>query len=341
MLRPMMATQQPDREAARALRAIEKRLKASPESIGRSAGSRWAPKLLRPYKTTKVKHKREGRSYRCKLFRPHVLAEVIQLARPRESSRYAVNIGAGDGVSCNDPVYPLFAEGWPGVAIEGAPTPELAANLPDAVRILDDTFVLPSNVAQLLKESNCPDAPGFLKTDVDGYDGPILEAILQAGFRPLVIQAEVQPEFPPPIEFAVQYDPEYRVFGDDGKVTGFYGASFAYMLNLTRPFGYRLAYMDFVTPWTHDVTLVHEDFTDIAVALFGSDVVERTDRERFLAHPPGHSHFKECGIRTTLSWRHRTDWEALLEDIRTACDDNNLHKHNGHEVPYHLAVGPH
>ena len=122
-------------------------------------------------------------------------------------------------------------------------------------------------------------------------------------------------------------------------VDGFYGASLAYMANLAKPYGYRIAYLDFVTPWTHDITLVHEDFSDIAVALFGPDLLNLSDRERYLAHPPGHSHFAECGDRT-LSWRHRTDWDALLEDIRTRCDAANLSKHNGHAVPYHLALGP-
>lgn len=336
----MKTVQLTAKEADRTRRVLDERLSVGPELLGQAAGSRWGPKLLRPYKRKRFTHKREKRAYSCKLYRPHILAEAIQLLHPQESSRYAVNIGAGDGVSCIDPVYPLYVNGWPGVAIEGMETTELARNLPqDSVRTLDGTLVLPDTVADLLRNADCPDEPGFLKTDIDGYDGPILAAILEAGFRPQVIQAEIQPEFPPPVEFAVLYDPNYRVFNAEGRVDGFYGASFSYMLNLAKPYGYRLAYMDNVTRWTHDITLVHESYLNIAAAVFGPEVLHQSDRERFLAHPPGHSHFNEYGVNT-LEWRYRTDYEALLEDVRTACDRANLRKHNGHAVPYHLAIGP-
>jgi hypothetical protein len=135
-----------------------------------------------------------------------------------------------------------------------------------------------------------PGDTDLLKLDIDGYDGPVLREILRAGFRPKVLQLEVQPEIPPPIEFAVLYDPAYRCADDAGKVGGFYGASLGYVSNLGRRFGYFPVQVDFVTGFTHDVTLVADRYRDLVVARFG--ITERNDRDLFLDHPPGYSHFR-------------------------------------------------
>lgn len=283
-----------------------------------------------------VRSSADGRDYEVTLIAPHAFALAIAEAHPAEANRYAVNLGAGDGVSCNDPVFPLFQAGYAGVAIEGGDNAALHANLPaPAIRKLTRTFITPDNVAALLAQAGCPAEPDFLKLDIDGYDGPVLRALFEAGIRPKVVQLEVQPEIPPPVAFAVHYHPDYRCIGRDERVSGFYGASLAYMTDLGRRFGYFAAQIDFVTGFTHDVTLVDRRYAPVAAARFG--LVERPDRELFLAHPPGFSHFRENGV-DTLPWRGLADPHALLASVWDAADIACRHKHDGRLLPFHLSL---
>ena len=277
----------------------------------------------------------DGCEYDVTVHAPHRFAEEIAEAQPRFANRFAVNLGAGDGVSCNDPVLPLYQAGWAGLAVEGERNEALLANLPaPSIRKLISTFITPDNVAELLTDNGCPETPDFLKLDIDGFDGPVLLEILRAGFRPRVIQLEVQPEMPPPIEFAVLYDPAYRCLDADGNFSGFYGASLAYVCAIGRRFGYFPAQVDFVTELTHDVTLVSDRYRDLMLRRFG--IAERDDRDLFLAHPPGYSHFLEYGI-DTRSWRRREDHHALLRTIWDACIAACQRKH-GTLLPFHLGV---
>ncbi len=247
---------------------------------------------------------------------------------------YAVNFGAGDGISYNDPVFPLFAMGYGGLAVEGENNSELGANLPsNKIVKLTGTCVRPENIGGILKNANCPQSPDFLKIDVDGYDASILNSILQLGYRPKVLQIEVNPEFPPPIEFFVHYDPKYRVLDKQRKIGGFYGVSMEYVVKTLDNYGYRLAHIDFVTEWTHDITLVHSDFSDIVSEIVGPEIQQKSSREIFLAHPPCTPHFKEYGF-DSLAWRHREDYGNLLVEIWDACLFSSLRKHQGRTRPF-------
>lgn len=294
-----------------------------------------------PYVSAVYKTERDAdpnRTYACHLWRPHLLALAIADKFPALSNRYAVNIGASDGVSCNDPVYPLYQAGYTGLAIEGGDFPDLFVNVPNpAVTKMINQFVTPDNVAGLLAGAGCPRDPDFLKLDIDGYDGPVLAAILAAGYRPKVMQVEVNPEFPPPVQFAVAYDPGFQPVTPEGHVTGFYGCSVAYAMALGQRYHYRMAYLDFVTDYTHDAVLVHSDYAMVAEALFGPEIRTKPLRDWFLSHPPGYSHFAEDGI-STKGWRYRTDYHALLTDIRTAVDEANALKHGDAPNPYHLSL---
>lgn len=279
----------------------------------------------------------QDKTYRCRIIKPHVLALAIDQAFPQQATSYAVNIGAHDGVSYNDPVYPLFQMGFAGLAIEGGDNEALVRNLSSpAVTVLTSTLVDPTNIVTILQDAQCPRTSGFFKIDIDGYDGPLLKAVLEAGYRPKVLQLEVNPEFPPPIEFAVHYHPDYRAIDDAGRFSGFYGASLAYMCKVAQPYKYRCVYLDFVSDWTHDVTLVHEDYFEIAIAVLGEDIRTKTLREFYLEHPPGYSHFAEYGIDSS-AWRYRTDVHVLLNEIWTSCMHANIRKHGHASVPFHLA----
>ena len=102
---------------------------------------------------------------------------------------YAVNIGCWDGKSFNDPVYPLYLEGFAGVAIEWGDPPELAENLGglEGVTLLPNTYVTPASICSVLTKAGCPAVPDFLKLDIDGMDGDVLAALLAGGFRPLAL----------------------------------------------------------------------------------------------------------------------------------------------------------
>ncbi|MBX9625621.1 MAG: hypothetical protein K2X82_17580 [Gemmataceae bacterium] len=111
----------------------------------------------------------DQRDYDVVLFAPHSFALEINARQPRFATRYAVNLGAGDGVSCNDPVFPLFRDGFGGLAVEGGTDAALEANLPSpGIRKLLGTIITPANVAGLLGGGNCPQSPDFLKLDIDG-----------------------------------------------------------------------------------------------------------------------------------------------------------------------------
>jgi hypothetical protein len=289
-----------------------------------------------PVRRVVVKVPEERRTYDVTVHAPYRFAEEIATAQPRFSNRFAVNLGAGDGVSANDPVLPLYEAGWAGLAVEGERDEALLANLPaPSIRKLIGTSITPDNVAGLLADNGCPERPDLLKLDIDGYDGPVLLEILRAGFRPKVLQLEVQPEIPPPIEFAVLYDPAYRCADSAGKVGGFYGASLAYVCNLGRRFGYFPVQVDFVTGFTHDVTLVAGRYRDLILRRFR--ITEHDDGDLFLAQPPGYSHFRADDGIDTRSWRNRDDHHVLLATVWDACVAACQHKH-GTLLPFQLAV---
>lgn len=279
---------------------------------------------------------RDGQIYYCDPVEPFQLVVKIAEMYPFARNGYAVNLGAEDGKSCNDPVYPLYAMGYDGLAVEGIENPLLAVHLPrEGVSKVTGIFITPDNILQMLHEADCPLDCEMLKIDIDGYDGAILRTIIEGGYRPKVITMEVNPEIPPPIAFCVDYDPNYRIKDDEGNIGGFYGVSVAYLTQFLQPYGYRLVDVDFVTPWTHDATLVLDEFWPAARHVYSCLV--RSARGMYISQPPGWSHFAEYGIET-LPWRYCIDYAALMEEVEIACRTANLRKHKGYLVPYSLSV---
>ena len=292
---------------------------------------------FKPLHDGKARVAREDKLYDIRVFQPHVFSLAINQLYSRFNNRYAINIGAGDGISCNDPVYPLYKEGYGGLAIEANRNTALAQNLPSpAIHKVLGQFVTPMNIAEMLQEYHCPECPDFFKLDIDGYDGPVLLELLKHGYRPKVMQIEINPEIPPPIEFAVLYDPRYMPWDNERRVGGFYSASLGYVCSLAARFGYRPAQVDFVTGFTHDVTLVHEKYWPVVPQIMGFDPASLSPREMFLRHPPGFSHFAEYGI-DSLAWRYREDSHALAGDIWFDCARAAQVKH-GHPIPFHLTI---
>jgi hypothetical protein len=280
----------------------------------------------------------EGKVYLCDLYQPHILALAINEAHPEYANRFAVNLGCGDGRSMNDPVFPLYEAGFGGLCIDGADQPDLATNLPSpGVVKLTGTMITPANAVKLLRRAVCPATCDFLKLDIDSYDGPVLETILAEGYRPKVLQIEINGEIPPPIAFAVYYDPRFRITDDFGSPGGYFGVSLSYAAALGAAYGYSVCYLDFVTNFTHDVTLVQNDYLPVAMDVFGPRFVDRPLRDLWLEQPPQYSHFAEFGI-DSLAWRAVTDFDDLLRQVWDGCMQANIRKHGGMGTPFQIGL---
>jgi hypothetical protein len=272
----------------------------------------------------------EARRRRDALPQRRSAADIVETiaARADPSTNFVVNVGCGDGKT-KDPCYELYQRGYPGLVVDAVEHPRLRRNLPQPeVRKAVGTALTPSNVVDLLEREGCPHEPILLKVDIDSFDGPLLEAAL-AGFEPGVIHIEVNPDFPPPLRFAVQYDPSYSPSGR----AGFFGCSVAYVTSIARPAGYELLQIDFSHPTTgHDATLVKKEH----LPLFGVEAPV-DERELFLRQPyGGWRGLVEIGV-DTKAWRDETDFEALLSDARDACVAASVHR-SGTVLPFVLSL---
>ena len=137
-----------------------------------------------------------------------------------------MNIGARDGI-IHDQVYPLFKEGYGGLAIEAdaAFQDRLASNLA-AVNGSNAIFVVmeaaqPPSINALFQKFRVPFDFDCLKIDIDSIDLPILQSILLSGYSPKLIMIEMNPDIPPPFQIYLEFDPQCVC--DEAK--GAYGAS--------------------------------------------------------------------------------------------------------------------
>ena len=242
---------------------------------------------------------------------------------------YAVNIGCGDGLQYEDPVYPLYQSGFRGVAIDAWNHEDLGKNLGSFDVVLrPGTFLSNENVLSILREAGCPERPAFLKIDIDGLDADILRTILKGGLRPLAIQAEVNTEIPPPYAFSVCASDKFKV----GSETGFFGFSLSYGVDLLASFGYRFYALDFESPWTHDGLWVDKAVLAEA-ALPASDPTAA-----FMARGPFLYHIETATKDMLVSWRTRSDYDVVRSEIwRTMLDASQV-KLGHRDVPFELFI---
>ena len=244
---------------------------------------------------------------------------------------YAVNIGCGDGMEYEDPVYPLYAAGFQGVAIDSYRHEHLEKNLGRFDVVLKPgTSVSSDNIVSVLNDAGCPLNPSFLKIDIDGVDADILRAILQSGMRPVAIQAEVNTEIPPPYAFAVCSSDRYR----PGSEHGFFGFSLSYGVDLLEAFGYRLVSLDFETGWTHDGLWVHE-------TILARSGLPALDADKAFMERPAYLYHVEAASKEALTaWRTRTDRVAVRNEIWTTMLEACRLKLGHAEVPFELYISP-
>lgn len=155
---------------------------------------------------------------------------------------WAVDIGAGDGRTASN-TFALFLAGWRGLAVEADPQrfAQLAAAYQHLKRVaLVRCRVTPDNVCGLLRSHGVPRDFTLLSLDIDSYDYFVLERLL-AEFRPLLLCAEINETIPPPVRFAVKWDPDFHPTGDH-----FYGQSLSQLAALGDRHGYALAELHYV-----------------------------------------------------------------------------------------------
>ncbi|MDR3441049.1 FkbM family methyltransferase [Telmatospirillum sp.] len=282
------------------------------------------------------------KTYEIEIYSPLDLVKFLHQNDPSSYEKFVVNIGAADGVT-GDPCYAIYKEGWPGLAIEGSDNKALFDNLPqENVKKITNQFCTPFNIAELLRSGGTPTDFSFLKIDIDGYDGPVLQAILGAGFKPAIIQAEVNQEIPFPFEFSVSYSEEYiPVYsGPLGTShTGFHGMSFAYALRIAQAYGYH--FVSASEKYLVDVILLRNDLA----GLFGSKI--RSDyeglREIYFEHPakpPNLTYFRHPDPLMAFSWRSRNDYEVLASELFVKLSEHCRIKHNGKILPFYFSMHP-
>merc|ERR1719439_553050 len=113
-------------------------------------------------------------------------------------------------------------------------------------------MINPANVVGLLQRAKAPKGMDYWKNDIDGYDCAVHLAVMDAGYRPKVIEVEVNPDVPAPVTFGVLYSAAYK---PNLGAAGFYGCSIALTSAIFRPFGYVLAEVGM----GHDAVYVRKD----------------------------------------------------------------------------------
>lgn len=188
-----------------------------------------------------------------------------------------VDVGAYDGLNYSH-VLPLYQHGWKGLSVEC--DPNRFARLAHAYRMfpsvrLSRARATPQSICSLLAGNHIPKDFDFLNLDIDSYDYYVLEALLQ-DYHPTVICAEINEVIPPPIKFAVKYDPS---FGLDFK-TRFFGQSLAMIAELAQKHGYKILKMHY-----NDVFLIDGQYAE------GETPLAEIYAEGF-SQLPRHSYYK-------------------------------------------------
>ncbi len=205
-----------------------------------------------------------------------ILARLVRELLREEDSRFAVDIGAGDGVRGSN-TYALFRRGWRGLGVEG--DERRARRLERAYRNFVEVealhaLVAPQNVIALLREHGVPHDFGVLSLDIDSYDYFVLDYILR-GFRPRVVVTEINEKIPP----SVRYDPDFSLRHH------FFGYSIASLEELCARHDYALLALEYNNAFIAPRELVGAARSLDATEAYRRGYLQRRDRrERFPAN---------------------------------------------------------
>lgn len=141
---------------------------------------------------------------------------------------FVLDIGAGDPDGNSNVRYFIEKKEFNYLLIDGAVTHPMVANL----------FVTAENIVPFLKERAIPVAFDILSIDIDGNDYHVLQAVMQAGYRPRIVIAEINPIFDIKESFAMKYNPEHTWQNDD-----YYGMSLKAATLLMQQHGYMIVFV--------------------------------------------------------------------------------------------------
>lgn len=157
---------------------------------------------------------------------------------PEEKHCY-VDIGAADGVNSSSTLKLLKDRRWTGVCFEYGPLTKISYAYRNFKNVkLCQIKVTPKNISNLFNSYDIDKNFGFLNLDIDSYDLPVMEEILKSGYKPCIVSMEINEKIPPPIEFFVYFDDQFKSSGNH-----FYGCSITSAAKLMEQNGYILKHL--------------------------------------------------------------------------------------------------
>ena len=198
------------------------------------------------------------------------------------TNRFYVEFGVEDGSECNSR-FLREVRGWSGLAMDGGL--HLSSPIP-----VEQELVTKENIVSLLVKHNVPAEMDLLSVDIVYNGFWVLMEILESGYRPRVVVAEINSHLGAEEAKTVVYEQEG---GWDGR-TDYSGASLLGMSKLLAAWGYRLVYCE-----SHGVNCLwlREDVGDVAEG--GQEEGVEARAKRLFREP---NHFgKGCEDNNTTS----------------------------------------
>lgn len=157
-----------------------------------------------------------------------VIAKIFSLIGTE--SKYCIEFGGYDGVTCSNTRRLLNYEDWTGLLFDGSHhNPSIG---------LYKEFITAENINDIFQKYNVPHNLDFISIDIDYNDFYVWRAI-DVKYRPRLIVIEYNSTFLPNEDRLVPYDP-YGMW--DG--SNYFGASILALFKLARTKGYSLVYAD-------------------------------------------------------------------------------------------------
>jgi hypothetical protein len=203
-----------------------------------------------------------------------ILRRYIEELLPPNHSGVAIDLGAGDGVRHSN-THALFISGWQGLAVDAdsGRVSRLARTYRDYPSVYAcRCHLTPHNVVSLLEAYEVSTEFEVLSLDIDSYDYCVLDALL-ARFRPRIIVTEINEKIPPPIRFAVRYDPHFVLQHH------FFGYSIASLEDLCDRYDYALIDLEYNNAFIAPRELPGVRSID-AVTAYRRGYLERPDRRK-------------------------------------------------------------
>lgn len=166
---------------------------------------------------------------------------------------FIVNVGAACGFGgLADPTWAALQEPTTGgLLIDGQTEPTYYRHYPQRanVHLLTGVLSYPDVIVALLSSAEVPKQLSVFKVDIDSFECGILAAVLEAGFRPLIINIEINTAIPPPVRFSMPlnmsegqealYNPKVWLMESPA-----FGCSLSSASDIVLPYAYTLLLVD-------------------------------------------------------------------------------------------------